>query len=612
MDDKGTIDEAGFRADLAALAQNDYPQLQLVKLPFNWYSPQTNGIIQHLQDLAHMGTGAFPEEVQNGSCIVVFGQTNFNLPGAVYSVTDTQGNVYTQVTVAGGFQEVLPCFICIGAKGGSTTVTIFANGGASQMDGIEIIEIAGVTSLIAFDQTGNGSPVTASGPQGSLAIACANLDLRGFDVVDSPGWQALDPTPSNPGQQQLHTVYQPVLVANPRLIQSTSQTFAANTVFPLAFTADVSVGDVIAVCASLAVMSASSFTFTDTQGNTYNDQNDNLGALGNQAIWTTTATASGPLTVTVTAADAGVCIVAIHELADVSETQMDYGLSVSGPPANPTTPSPLASTGKGFVIAVGATDVAADFTEHAGGAGPLQGFEGQSNAAWSMGTLGGVTDVVGNVNFGIDSSNLGGSLFSTLSILLAVPDFTPSQNATGWPGFANPPGQVLLILSQDGGQASTPPVVTSIPLNGPMNIFALVSEAIDEQGDYCASALIGQQSAAGFIRLNGQGNVWIPMSFADPLTPGYVTTEDNFAFTPIAGTGFSELEAPFHQLDWRPASPVYYVGNPPTTPPGFLLAFVGMNIGVGAREDGGVGDASTYAIPSAAGPITRLKKACLL
>lgn len=153
--------------------------------------------------------------------------------------------------------------------------------------------------------------------------------------------------------------------------------------------------------------------------------------------------------------------------------------------------------------------------------------------------------------------------------------------------------------------------VTSIPLNGPMNLLALVSEALDEQGLYQETALLGQQAAAGFIRLNGPGNVWIPISFASPLTPGFVTTLNNYGLNPLAGTGFSEIEGPFHQLDWKPAVPVYYSGSaPPSTPAGFLLAFVGMSMGVGAAV--GAGSSSTYAIPTAAAPLDRMRKACLL
>lgn len=193
----------------------------------------------------------------------------------------------------------------------------------------------------------------------------------------------------------------------------------------------------------------------------------------------------------------------------------------------------------------------------------------------------------------------GSTIFNTM-----VP--TPPSGAAG-------NDQLLIVLRGDfvNTPAGVPPPLTSVPLPGPCNFIALVSEAIDENGQYQESALIGQQAAAGFIRLNGGGNVWIPISFAPPLIPGYVTSSDNYANNPIAGTGFSAIEAPFGVLDWQPASPVYYSGpNPPSTPDGFLLAFVGLSVGVGAST--GAGSSSTHAIPSAAGPIARLKDAGLI
>lgn len=183
-----------------------------------------------------------------------------------------------------------------------------------------------------------------------------------------------------------------------------------------------------------------------------------------------------------------------------------------------------------------------------------------------------------------------------------------SPNITGWPGNPIPIGSATYVLSA-GGNAGVPSPITPIVLPGPCNFIALVSEAIDEQGVYQQSALIGQQAAAGFIRLNGQGNVWIPLSFADPLTPGYVTVNDTYKNCPIVGTGFSSLQAPFGQLDFQPALPIFYTGTPPTTI-SYLLAFVGLNVGVGAGIGIGAGD--TYAIPSAAGPVTRMKDECLI
>lgn len=174
-----------------------------------------------------------------------------------------------------------------------------------------------------------------------------------------------------------------------------------------------------------------------------------------------------------------------------------------------------------------------------------------------------------------------------------------------------PVGAFLMTLTLSGATSKyTPAPVTSIPLNGPCNFFSLVSEAIDEQGNYQSSSVIGEQAAAGFVRFNGPGNVWIPVSFVDPLTPGFVTTSDNYQNTPIAGTGFSSFTAPFHQIDWQPASPYTYTGTPPSGPVGYLLAFAGLNVGVGAGI--GSGTSSTHAIPSSAGPVARKKCAGLL
>jgi hypothetical protein len=167
---------------------------------------------------------------------------------------------------------------------------------------------------------------------------------------------------------------------------------------------------------------------------------------------------------------------------------------------------------------------------------------------------------------------------------------------------------VFLAVPQS---AFPPPPNNPISLSGPNNFFSLVNEAIDEQGQYWESLFQNAQAAAGFIRLNGQGNVWFPVSLMGPLVPGFATSNPNYTGTPIAGTGFSAIEAPFGQLEWIPGVPTFYSGStPPTEPPGYLLAYVSVSVGTGSGI--GNGNASTYAIPSSAGPVERLKKACLL
>jgi hypothetical protein len=218
----------------------------------------------------------------------------------------------------------------------------------------------------------------------------------------------------------------------------------------------------------------------------------------------------------------------------------------------------------------------------------------------------GVVDT--NNNFAVTLPNVSGLYVSTTKPTAAG---NVTDGPTGTSGYTPVCALLALQMSTGGGATINQAPVTSIPLNGPMNLLALVSEALDEQGIYQKTSLLGQQAAAGFVRLNGPGNVWIPISFVSPLTPGYVTTLNNYGLNPLAGTGFSEIEGPFHQLDWKPAAPQYYTGpTPPTTPAGFLLAFVGTSMGVGAAV--GAGNSSTYAIPTAAGPVDRMKRAGLL
>jgi hypothetical protein len=225
---------------------------------------------------------------------------------------------------------------------------------------------------------------------------------------------------------------------------------------------------------------------------------------------------------------------------------------------------------------------------------------------WGLNASLGVVDT--NNNFAVTLPNVCGLYVSTTKPT-AAGNVTDGPTGTG--GYTPVCALLALQMSTGGGAPINQAPVTSIPLNGPMNLLALVSEALDEQGIYQKTSLLGQQAAAGFVRLNGPGNVWIPISFVSPLTPGYVTTLNNYGLNPLAGTGFSEIEGPFHQLDWKPAAPQYYTGpTPPTTPVGFLLAFVGTSMGVGAAV--GAGNSSTYAIPTAAGPVDRMKRAGLL
>jgi hypothetical protein len=245
------------------------------------------------------------------------------------------------------------------------------------------------------------------------------------------------------------------------------------------------------------------------------------------------------------------------------------------------------------------------FSAMQGGASlnPTAGISGMWNG--QNGSLG-VVDT--NNNFAVTLPNVSGLYVSTTKPT-AAGNVTDGPTGTGgWPPVC---ALLALQMSTGGGATINQAPVTSIPLNGPMNLLALVSEALDEQGIYQKTSLLGQEAAAGFVRLNGPGNVWIPISFVSPLTPGYVTTLNNYGLNPLAGTGFSEIEGPFHQLDWKPAAPQYYTGpTPPTTPAGFLLAFVGTSMGVGAAV--GAGNSSTYAIPTSAGPVDRMKRAGLL
>lgn len=177
-----------------------------------------------------------------------------------------------------------------------------------------------------------------------------------------------------------------------------------------------------------------------------------------------------------------------------------------------------------------------------------------------------------------------------------------SQNLTNTYGYYN---AVVIISPAVAPIAEVSPPVTPIPLNGPMNFLSLVSEAIDEDGFYHQSYFPSTGPGSGYVRLNGQGNVWIPVCQAGPLMAGLATASDDYTATPIARTGFGAVEAPFGQLDWQPAVPIIYSGAAPAGPPAYLLAVLSVSLGTGAAT--GAGDSSTYAIPSSAGPVDRFK-----
>lgn len=313
---------------------------------------------------------------------------------------------------------------------------------------------------------------------------------------------------------------------------------------------------------------------TDSRGNVYTETGGDSGMPVGSVVLICPSCNGGSIVVSASASNPNgpqsPIILYIAEVAGVASTQTVGGADTVTLPGN---------TGD-LALAVGATDSNNGVWTNSSGWLQLQGVPAQSNTQSLMlsQTMSGASSTLTVSN----SNNLGHD------VKLAMVSF--HFGAGGDP---------------------TPPPITSLALNGPCNFLALVSEAIDEQGNYLQSGLLGQQAAAGFIRLNGDGNVWIPISFVDPLTPGYVTTNNNYSTTPLAGTGFSALEAPFHKLDWRPSAPINYSGPfPPTTPDGFLLAFVGLSIGVGAGI--GSGTSSTHAIPSAAGPVDRKKDAGLL
>jgi hypothetical protein len=148
-------------------------------------------------------------------------------------------------------------------------------------------------------------------------------------------------------------------------------------------------------------------------------------------------------------------------------------------------------------------------------------------------------------------------------------------------------------------------VIFTVPLQGSGNNLVLTYEALDAQGNYCVSSPAAGSinpgavtPAQGYARFNGLGP-WLPLSMFSPLMTGLSSTNPNYAGTPIIGGGFNSIQMPIQKMEWQV--------EPALAQSGQLLAFFGMNYGLGSSIGNGTG--STYAIPSAAGPIGRLVEA---
>jgi hypothetical protein len=149
-----------------------------------------------------------------------------------------------------------------------------------------------------------------------------------------------------------------------------------------------------------------------------------------------------------------------------------------------------------------------------------------------------------------------------------------------------------------------PGVIFQVPLPNPGNHLVLTYEALDAQGNYlqsvpAAGTIVAGASpllAQGFARFNKQGP-WLPISMFSPLMQGLASASPNYTGNPIVGAGFSSLAMPIITMEWQVLAAFQQSG--------FMLAFWGMNFGL--RGGIGNGSGSTYAIPSAAGPIDRLK-----
>lgn len=148
--------------------------------------------------------------------------------------------------------------------------------------------------------------------------------------------------------------------------------------------------------------------------------------------------------------------------------------------------------------------------------------------------------------------------------------------------------------------------IITVPLPCVGNNLVLTYEALDEQNTYwqsvpAAGSLNPGTSAVpaqGFARFNRQGP-WIPLSMFSPLMIGMATAASNYLSNPILGAGFSSVQLPIQEMEWQV--------RPAFAQAGFMLAFFGMNYGLSSGIGNGSG--STYAIPSAAGPLAREQKA---
>lgn len=166
----------------------------------------------------------------------------------------------------------------------------------------------------------------------------------------------------------------------------------------------------------------------------------------------------------------------------------------------------------------------------------------------------------------------------------------------------NYPKLTLLKLPMNAGGGT----IVQVPLPAAGNNLVLTYEALDESGNYLRSVPaagslnpgVSTLLAQGFARFNGRGP-WLPLSMFSPLMQGLYTAGANYTSNPIIGGGLSSVQMPIQQMEWQVNSSFQQSG--------YMLAFFGMNYGLGSGIGNGSG--STYAIPSAAGPITREKAA---
>lgn len=148
--------------------------------------------------------------------------------------------------------------------------------------------------------------------------------------------------------------------------------------------------------------------------------------------------------------------------------------------------------------------------------------------------------------------------------------------------------------------------IYTVPLPVAGNNLVLTYEALDEDGNYWQSVPAagsitpgaGALLAQGFARFNRRGP-WLPLSMFSPLMKGLATPAANYTNNPIVGAGYSSLQLPMQIIEWQVL--------PAFQQDGFMLAYFGINFGL--RGGIGNGNGSTYAIPSAAGPLARLKAA---